>query len=76
MYSMVRTILFNSGEPGTTGWIQSQYLLPGNYYDTNTFWNITQNITVDNATNNITFHFQEPMEPYLVFETMGDEVQR
>lgn len=74
MYSLVRTILFNSGEPGTPGWIQSQYLLPGNYYDTNTFWNITQNITVDNATNNITFHFQEPMEPYLVFETMGDEV--
>ncbi len=74
MYSLVRTILFNSGEPGTPGWIQSQYLLPGNYYNTNTFWNITQNITVDNATNNITFHFHEPMEPYLVFETMGDEV--
>ena len=71
MYSMVRTLLFDNGEPGTPGWIQAQYLLPGYYYDTNTFWNITQNITVDNATNNITFHFQTPMSPSLVFEVLG-----
>ncbi len=71
MYSMVRTLLFDAGSPGTPGWIQAQYLLPGNYYETNTFWNITQNITVDNATNNITFHFQEPMSSSLVFEILG-----
>ncbi len=71
MYSFVRTLLFDAGSPGTPGWIQAQYLLPGNYYATNTFWNITQNMTVNNATNSITFHFQQPMNPALVFETFG-----
>ncbi len=71
MYSFTRTLLFDAGSPGTPGWIQAQYLLPGNYYATNTFWNITQNMTVNNATNSITFHFQQPMNPSLVFETFG-----
>ncbi|MGC8609302.1 MAG: ABC transporter substrate-binding protein, partial [Thermoplasmata archaeon] len=46
-------------------------LLPGNYYETNTFWNITQNMTVNNKTNSITFHFQEPMSPTLVYEILA-----
>ncbi len=71
MYSFTRTLLFDAGSPGTPGWIQAQYLLPGNYYATNTFWNITQNMTVNNATNSITFHFQQPMNPNLTFETFG-----
>ncbi|MEM0136127.1 MAG: ABC transporter substrate-binding protein, partial [Thermoplasmatales archaeon] len=44
---------------------------PGDYYTSNTFWNITQNITWNNATNNVTFHFQQPMTPSLVFEILG-----
>ncbi len=71
MYSITRTLLFDAGTPGTPGWIQAQYLLPGDYYTSNTFYNITTNITVDNATNNITFHFQKAMPPTLVYEILG-----
>ena len=71
MYSITRTLLFDAGTPGTPGWIQAQYLLPGDYYTTNTFYNITTNITVDNATNSITFHFQKAMSPTLVYEILG-----
>ena len=70
MYSFTRQLLFDNGEPGTGGWVLAQYILPGNYRVTNTFWNITQNITVDNATNNITLHFQKPMTPTLVFQLL------
>lgn len=70
-FSFYRTLLFDAGSPGTPGWIQAQYLLPGNYYTSNTFWNLTQNITWDNATNNVTFHFQNPMSPSLVYEILG-----
>ena len=76
LYSFARTLLFNHGAPETPGWIQSQYLLPGgsstlNYYYSNTFYNITHNITVDNATNSITFHFQHPLLPYQVFQAFA-----
>lgn len=70
-YSMVRVLLFDAGSPGTPGWIIAQSMLPGDYYSTNTFFNITQNMTVDNATNNITFHFQSSLSPTFVFETIG-----
>ncbi|KAA8921992.1 ABC transporter substrate-binding protein [Thermoplasma sp.] len=67
-YSYIRTLLFDAGSPETPGWIIAQVLLPGNYYESNTFWNITQNMTVNNATNSITFHFQRPLTPNFVFE--------
>ncbi len=70
MYSLTRTLLFNNGSPGTPGWIQAQYLLPNDYTVSNTFYNITNNMTVNNNTNNITFHFQNPMPPALVFEIL------
>ncbi len=67
MYSLTRDLLFtaNAFNPG---WIIAQYMLPGNYYASNTFWNITQNMTVDNATNSITIHFQHPMPEALVYQ--------
>lgn len=76
LYSFARTLLFNHGAPETPGWIQSQYLLPGgnttlDYYSSNTFYNITHNITVNNATNDITFHFQHPLLPYQVFQAFA-----
>ncbi|MHB1709433.1 MAG: ABC transporter substrate-binding protein [Thermoplasmataceae archaeon] len=71
MTSFTRTLLFDAGAPGTPGWIIAQYLLPGNYYASNTFWNITQNMTVNNATNSITLHFQTPMSPTLVNQLMA-----
>ncbi|WP_010917590.1 ABC transporter substrate-binding protein [Thermoplasma volcanium] len=70
-YSYIRTLLFDAGSPETPGWIIAQVLLPGNYYTSNTFWNITQNMTVDNATNSITFHFQKPLTPNFVFELLS-----
>ncbi len=77
MYSITRSLLFDAGSPGTPGWITAQYLLPGDYYTSNTFYNITQNITVDNSSNSITFHFQVPMAPSLVynlFAAIGSQV--
>ena len=71
MTSFTRDLLFDAQSPGTPGWIIAQYLLPGNYYASNTFWNITQNMTVDNATNSITLHFQSPMSPTLVNQLMA-----
>ena len=71
MTSFTRTLLFDAQSPGTPGWIIAQYLLPGNYYTSNTFWNITQNMTVNNATNSITLHFQSPMTPTLVNQLMA-----
>ncbi len=70
MYSLTRTLLFDGGVPGTPGWIQGQYLLPGDIYSSNTFYNITNNMTVNNASNSITFHFQTPMPAALVFEIL------
>ncbi|AKA48131.1 hypothetical protein IX51_02365 [uncultured archaeon] len=68
MYSLTRTLLFAGGSPGTSGWILGQYILPGHYFKTNTFYNITTNMTVDNNTNSITFHFQQPMNPSFAFQ--------
>jgi ABC-type transport system substrate-binding protein len=67
MYSLTRDLLFtaNSANPG---WIIAQYILPGDYYTSMSFWNITQNMTVNNATNSITIHFQHPMPEALVYE--------
>ena len=70
-FSLTRLLLLDAGSPGTGGWINAQYLLPGDYFASNTFYNITQNITWSNATNNITIHYQLPMAPSLVFETLG-----
>lgn len=70
-YSLIRVLLFDAGSPGTPGWIQAQSILPGDFYASNTFWNITQNMTYSNATNSITFHFQSPMSPAFFMETFG-----
>ena len=70
-YSLVRTLLFDAGSPGTPGWIQAQFLLPGNYYVSNTFFNITTNMSYNNLTNSLTLHFQEPVPPQLFYETFG-----
>lgn len=70
MYSLTRTLLFDAGAPGTPGWIEAQYMLPGDYYTSNTFWNITQNMTVNNASNSITIHFQTPMTQSLVDQVL------
>ncbi|MCL5964064.1 MAG: ABC transporter substrate-binding protein [Candidatus Thermoplasmatota archaeon] len=58
--SMVRTLLFIGGSPGTAGWILAQDLLPYGGFGpnglTNSYANITRAITYDNSTNTVTFH--------------------
>ncbi len=66
-YSLVRDLLFTSNA-NNPGWIIAQYLLPGNYYASNTYYNITQNLTYSNATNQVFMHFQKPMAEALVYQ--------
>ena len=70
-YSLIRNLLFDGGSPGTPGWIQAQFLLPGDYYASNTFYNITTNMSYNNATNSLSMHFQSPVAPQLFYETFG-----
>ena len=74
-YSMYRTLLFVNGAPGTPGWIEAQALLP-NYIPfvpttENTFYNLLHNITWNNASNTVTFHFQSPEAADFVFEILA-----
>ncbi len=66
-YSFVRDLLLEAHSPQTPGWILGQYLLPGNYYTSNTYMNITSAITCDNSTNNISLHFNQPMTQKKVY---------
>jgi peptide/nickel transport system substrate-binding protein len=71
-YAFIRDMLFVNGEPGTPGWIQAQALLP-NYVPfsvttSNSFYNLITNITWNNATNTVTFYFQQPESPDFVYE--------
>jgi len=56
--SLVRSLLFVTGSPGTPDWIIAQDLLPGGGYAPNatSYQNITNAITVDNVTQTVTFH--------------------
>ncbi|MGC8630218.1 MAG: ABC transporter substrate-binding protein [Thermoplasmata archaeon] len=61
--SIVRSLLFVQGSPGTPDWIIAQDLLPGGGYATGLYTNgtalydnITNAITVNNATQTVTFH--------------------
>src|SRR5207249_3908864 len=55
-YSFTRTMLFVFGDPFTSGWIQSQYLLPSISHADLTFDNVNNAVSVDNTTGNVTFH--------------------
>ena len=65
--SYVRDLLFIYGTPATPGWILAQSLLPGAGYAPNatSYQNITQAITVNNATQTLTFHLLKPDPAFL-----------
>jgi len=71
--SMVRTLLFMTGSPGTAGWILAQDLLPGGGWALNwsngqsLYTNITKAITYNNATQSITFHLLKPDPAFLYY---------
>ena len=71
-YGIIRDMLFINGQPGTPAWMQGQVLLPNyaafTFTDSNSFYNLTTNITWNNATNTVTFYLQAPESPQLVYE--------
>lgn len=71
VYSLVRDMLFSGDPPDTPGYIFAQNFLPGTFYHSNTFYNITNNLTVDNKTQSVTLHFGTPISPNLVYEILS-----
>jgi len=76
-FTMARCIAFTSGTPGTSDYVQAQFLIPGvqngtaNMYTNNTWSAANQAVTYDNATNTVTFHFNRPMPPTLAFQALA-----
>jgi len=76
-FSMARGMAFAGGSPGTPDWIQDQFLIPGvqngtgSVYTNNTWTAATQSVTYNNATNTVTFHFNRPVLPTLVFQVLS-----
>ncbi len=71
-YSFTRTMLFVFGTPGTSGWIQSQYLLPSFDPADLTFANVNNAVTADNASGTVTFHLVTPVPELLWFQIIAD----
>ncbi len=75
-YSITRTMLFDSGSPFPPGWIVSQYLVPGTFVPTpinaTMYQAIYNAISVDNATQTVTFHLQLPAPPTLFYQVVSD----
>lgn len=65
--TMVRTLLFMLGSPGTPGWELGQDLLPGGGWDTGavSYQNITKAISVSNSSQTVTFHLLNPDSAFL-----------
>ena len=71
-YSFTRTMLFVFGDPFTSGWIQSQYLLPSISHADLTFDNVNNAVSVDNTTGNVTFHLAYSVPELLWFQIIAD----
>ncbi len=71
-YSFTRTMLFVFGSPGTSGWIQSQYLLPSLAKADLTFANVNNAVTVNNASGTVTFHLTSSVPELLWFQIISD----
>ncbi len=72
-YSITRTMLFEMGHPGTNGWLISQFLVPDyTNGDSYTFDNLNKAITVDNASQTVTFHLQKSTPEVLFFQIVSD----
>ena len=65
--SYIRTLLFVVGSPGTNGWILAQDLLPygGFVAGAESYENITSAVTVNNASQSVTFHLLKPDPAFL-----------
>ena len=56
-YSLVMDLLLENKSPQTPGWILAQYLLPGNYHETNNYTNIMNAITYNKKNDTVTLNF-------------------
>ncbi len=70
--SVVRQLLFTDGVPGTGNWIIATDLLPAggfapSFFTTAIYNNITSAITVNNATQTVTFHLLKPDPAFLTY---------
>ena len=70
-YGLVRDLLFADSLPGTGGYLLGGYVLPNGNLGANTYWNITQNITYNNKTQNVTIHTQGVVPPSLFFQLIA-----
>ncbi|WMT51437.1 MAG: ABC transporter substrate-binding protein [Ferroplasma sp.] len=66
-YSLVMDLLLEDKSPQTPGWILAQYLLPGNYHETNNYTNIMNAITYSNSTDTVTLNFTVHLSPSRVY---------
>jgi peptide/nickel transport system substrate-binding protein len=66
-YSLVMDLLLEDKSPQTPGWILAQYLLPGNYHETNNYTNIMNAITYNNSTDTVTLNFTVHLSPDKVY---------
>ena len=74
-YSITRTMLFNSGSPFPNGWIVSQFFVPGTYVagltGAETFAAVNNAISVNNASQTVTFHLLSPAPPLLFYQVVA-----
>ncbi|HYR80775.1 MAG TPA: ABC transporter substrate-binding protein [Thermoplasmata archaeon] len=82
-YSISRTMLFNSGSPFPPGWIISQFFVPGTFISgltnpdgsinaTQTFGVVDGAVSVNNNTQEVTFHLISPAPPLLFYQVVAD----
>ena len=76
--SYIRTMLFVTSTPGTSGYIITENLLPGGGFAPNatSYQNITSAITVDNTSQTVTFHLLSPNPVFLDYlaDPMGASI--
>lgn len=70
-YSLVMDLLLENKSPQTPGWILAQYLLPGDYHDTNNYTNIKNAISYSNQTDTVTLNFTVKLNPDTVYSILS-----
>ena len=75
-YSITRTMLMNSGSPFPPGWILSQFLVNTTFVSelnpTDTYAQVNSAISVNNATQTVTFHLVVASPPLLFYQVVSD----
>jgi len=79
-YSMIRSLLFVGGVPGTGDWVLAQFLIPNftqgvplvNQQNENEAFNLIMHaVTYNNQTDTVTFHLAKPAPPQEFFAALS-----